>query len=340
MRRSYNAMTAFFEVDMDYYIKQSITAKEFSCIADKCPATCCSGWSVIWTAEEIEKLKMVCQGELYERCEKAFPVADKYSAVKMNEEDLCPFLSDGLCEIHRQLGQEYLSYTCRQYPVITRLTGNEFIKSCKTTCYAVAERLLRDEDSMQLIKEKATENSISAIITSENSIRSRSITETLETILWDDGITLKDAMLKFAEAAGIAKNGAVAELNDVFEDIFGWKLILSDDTEKECEDKFDNICSSAVRNIVKSLFMEWRIIGWSEMISAAENIFVFIFSAAAVIKAYMGAITLASSKEELICTVSDIAGVLYSDSTIAERIAGYLSDNKLMNIDFVSYILK
>lgn len=332
-------MTAIFEVDMDYCIKQSITAKEFSCIADKCPATCCSGWSVIWTAEEIKKLKMVCKGELYEICEKAFSVADKCSAVKMNEDDLCPFLSDGLCEIHRQLGQEYLSYTCRQYPVITRLTGNEFIKSCKTTCYAVAERLLRDENSMQLIKEKATENSISAIITSESSIRSRNITERLEMILWDDSITLEDAMLRFAEAAGIAQNGAVAELNDVFEDIFGWRLILSDAT-KEDADKFDDICPSSARNIVRSLFMEWRIIGWSEMISAAENILVFIFSAAVVIKAYMGAVAFVSSKEELICTVSDIAGVLYSDNSIAERIAGYLSDNKLMNLDFVSYILK
>lgn len=333
-------MTAFFEVDMEYYIKQSRTAKEFSCIADKCPATCCTGWSVIWTSEEIANLKKACCGELNERCEKAFPIADKYNAVKMNEEGVCPFLEDGLCEIHRQLGQEYLSYTCRQYPVITRLIGNKFIKSCKTTCYAVAERLIRDENSMQLTKEKAIDNSISAIITSENSIQSRNITEKLETILWDDSITLKEALIEFAKAADISASGEVANLNDVFGDIFGWKLILADFTETQCADKFDDICSSAVRNVVKSLFMEWRIIGWVDELSAAENIMVFIFSAASVMKAYIGAAALVLSREELICTVSDIAGALYSDSTIAVRTAGYLSDKKLMNADFISYILK
>ena len=324
---------------MEYYIKQSRLADSFYCIADKCPSTCCTGWSVIWSAEEISKLKEACKGGLSERFNMAFPNKEKYTAIKMDKNDLCPFLSDGLCEIHRQLGKEYLSYTCRQYPVVVRLIGNEFVKSCKTTCYAVVDRLLSDENSMELITHRVTENNISAMITSEESIADRKISDKLEKILWDESITLNEALIRFAALAGVSERGQVAELNEVFRDIFGWDLVLSDNIREDI-DRSDNICPNSIRNIIKSLYMEWRISGWSENLSQADNVCVFIFSAATMIKAYRDACKLVSERDELICSVNDIAGFLYSDREIPIRISEYLSENKLMNIDFISYILK
>ena len=325
---------------MEYYIKQSRLADSFYCIADKCPSTCCTGWSVIWSAEEISKLKEVCKGDLLEKCKIAFPCEEKYNAIIMDKDDLCPFLSEGLCEIHRQLGKEYLSYTCRQYPVIIRLINNKFVKSSKTTCYAVVDKLLSDESCMDLVTNKVTEKNIFAMITSEESIADRKITDKLEKILWDNSITLNEALIKCARIMCIAEDGKIAELNEVFRNIFGWDLILCDDNIREDTDRFDNICPNSIRNIIKSLFMEWKISGWSDKLSQTENVCVFIFSAASMMKAYQEAYRSASKRDELICSVNDIAGVLYSNMEIPLMISGYLSENKLMNIDFISYILK
>lgn len=311
---------------------------DFRCIADKCPATCCSGWSVIWTDKEISRLKESCTDELLQRCMRAFPIIDRYTAVAMDRDDLCPFLSDGLCEIHRTLGKEYLSYTCREYPSMTRLTGNVFTKSCKTTCYAVVDTLLKDSDSMMLTTEKAAEKNISAMLTPEEYIGSRSIISTFEKLLWDDSLTVEKALMRCAELAGVQDKGESAELNDVFGNIFGWRLILSDNRSDTVYS--EDICKEALRNIIKSLFMEWSITGWSDEVSVKENLCGFIFSAAVMKQVFIAAIRMASSRDELICTVSDIAGALYSDNSIPVRISRYLLENSLINMDFIYYILK
>ncbi len=327
---------------MKYNIMQPVMAKQFRCMMDKCPATCCSGWSVCWSRKEILTLKSRCAGNLAEMCESAFPQINEYTPVKMNMEDNCPFLKGGLCEIHRTLGEEYLSYTCREYPRITALVGDELIRSCKLTCFGVVERLISEELCMQLEISPAQDGEISAIIASPQRTEQQKCIEIAQKLLWNEALEIHQALLMAAESFGIEEQGNILPFEQCFRDIFGWELIIaSTENEKAAAEKqLNSLCKNAVRNIIKALFMEWQITGYSDELAAADNFCCFMFSAAIMINAVYGAAAFTESREEFICTVSDIAGVLYSDKCTAVRIAEYLRKNKLCNKKIFSYIFK
>lgn len=325
---------------MKYHIKQSRLAEEFQCIKEKCPSTCCSGWSVVWTGEEVTRLKNSCTRGLSERCTSAFPVIDSYNAVKMDEDELCPFLSDGLCEIHRQLGEEYLSYTCREYPRLTRLTSNEFIRSCKITCYAVMERILHDDDCMEMSISPVNKD-ITAMITPPERAEQYNRLGVPEEYIWDDRLDIKQALIKGAEHFDIPEQGSVSPLNDAFEEIFGWRLIAPQN-EKEytlSKELLKKYCNNSLRNIIKAAYLEWRITFEYNNILESDAYCAFVFSCAAMIQAAYGAALYTSTEQEFICTVCDIAGVLYSDKGALERIASYLRKNDLNTKEYINYIL-
>ncbi len=318
-----------------YTLQQTRLAKSFVCIADKCPATCCSGWNIVWTRSEAERLGKVCTGGLSQSFGRAFPKIADYNSICIDEENMCPFLCEGLCEIHRSLGAEYLSYTCREYPRITRLVGDVFIKSCKTTCYAVAELLVTEDDCMEILTDSADGKSISAVITSEKELSKHRIINQLSDIILNDNNEIREALIKGAEFLGIGTSGSTMRLDDVFRDIFGWSLSLS----HKRRDATVSLSPKAESNIIKSLFLEWRILRISEERPLYEDYCGFVFSAAVMLRVMQEARLCAESMQEYVCTVSDIAGLLYSDKSAADAITEYLSRKKLNSIEFMSYML-
>ncbi len=90
--------------------------KMFSCIADKCPDSCCKKWEIVIDSNTINK---------YEKLESSFGEKIKSFISKDEEGDCCfaledgkcPFLnSEGLCDIHIELGEDYTSEICRNHP--------------------------------------------------------------------------------------------------------------------------------------------------------------------------------------------------------------------------------
>jgi lysine-N-methylase len=65
----------------------------------------------------------------------------------------CPFLTEeNLCQIQRELGEEYLSYTCSVYPREFIVNKDFVSRTCSASCYAVMETLCSDESCMNLVK--------------------------------------------------------------------------------------------------------------------------------------------------------------------------------------------
>lgn len=90
--------------------------KQFSCIADKCPDTCCAGWAIVADDESLEKYKTVC-GEFGKKIQNVLSVDEDGDTVFTPVNNRCPFLlENGLCEMYIELGHESLCRTCRQYP--------------------------------------------------------------------------------------------------------------------------------------------------------------------------------------------------------------------------------
>ncbi len=136
------------------FLRQPAYYKDFSCIGGDCPVSCCLVWRVDWTDDEVEKLKNAkCSDHLKELIDSSFtkPENSKKYAVKMDENNRCPFLTeDNFCSIQRELGEEYLSYTCRVYPRRSVFSGGVIYRCCNLSCYHVVDTLCKDKDCMKL----------------------------------------------------------------------------------------------------------------------------------------------------------------------------------------------
>lgn len=90
--------------------------KKFSCIADKCPDTCCAGWEIVIDTESLEKYKNL-NGAFGEKIRSLISVDSDGDDIFTPVKERCPFLLDnGLCEIYIEIGHKNLCRTCRLFP--------------------------------------------------------------------------------------------------------------------------------------------------------------------------------------------------------------------------------
>lgn len=122
----------------DYYHR-------FHCLAGSCPRSCCVGWEVEIdqaTAADYASIPGPLGNELRAQLQ---PDADGALCFPLSGER-CPFLDEqNLCRIHREIGQEHTSVTCREHPRFAEDFGPLREISLSASCPEAA-RLLLDED--------------------------------------------------------------------------------------------------------------------------------------------------------------------------------------------------
>lgn len=91
--------------------------KNFRCIADKCPDTCCAGWEVNLDRESTEFYKTV-SGNIGDKLRSRLAADDEGNPVfTLSENNRCPFLNgSNLCELYIRLGEKSLCRTCTIFP--------------------------------------------------------------------------------------------------------------------------------------------------------------------------------------------------------------------------------
>lgn len=90
--------------------------KNFTCIADKCPDTCCAGWQIVVDSESAEKYSCA-GGEIGGKLRRSMAVDGDGDTVFVSQNKRCPFLLESnLCEIYIELGRESLCKTCTLFP--------------------------------------------------------------------------------------------------------------------------------------------------------------------------------------------------------------------------------
>ncbi len=88
--------------------------KEFSCIADRCEATCCAGWQIVVDEESLKRYKKV-SGEFKKRIQEGVDFKEGVFYQKPGKR--CAFLNEqNLCDMYTALGEESFCETCRRYP--------------------------------------------------------------------------------------------------------------------------------------------------------------------------------------------------------------------------------
>lgn len=138
------------------YYRQPRYFNDFQCVGGACPNSCCIGWRIDWTKEEIDKIKNApdCSPELKELCEKSFAYdnSSKQFAIVLDKKNRCPFLTeDNFCKIQREIGAEYLSYTCTTYPRNYTLAKSVLYSHCHMSCPEIMKHILNDNKAMDLV---------------------------------------------------------------------------------------------------------------------------------------------------------------------------------------------
>lgn len=87
--------------------------KQFRCIADKCPDTCCAGWQIMIDNRSLKKYSKV-KGGFGNRLQNGI---DWKAHAFLQQGGRCEFLNeDNLCDIYKECGANMLCRTCRNYP--------------------------------------------------------------------------------------------------------------------------------------------------------------------------------------------------------------------------------
>lgn len=126
--------------------------KNFVCTADACEATCCAGWQIVVDQESIERYQSV-KGAFGSRLNASIDLEEE--CFDQDGEKRCAFLNrDNLCDIYTELGEDYLCYTCENYPRhIEEFDGlNETTLSI--SCPEVAKQLLGNTSKVGFVEEE------------------------------------------------------------------------------------------------------------------------------------------------------------------------------------------
>ena len=147
----------------DFYAYQLQYVDNFKCDGNKCNAKCCHGWRIQIQDDTYEMYKQIKDDNFRLQILSAFKKDDNGYYAKLTEkEEACPLLcKDNLCFIQRNMGEQYLSETCKIYPRhIVSLSGR-LLHLLTMSCPLAAEAALFSDNGMNLQKINTKKKDIS-----------------------------------------------------------------------------------------------------------------------------------------------------------------------------------
>lgn len=126
----------------DYY-------ESFSCTADACEDTCCTGWQIVVDEEALERYRAE-KGPYRKKLREAICWRD--GTFRQDPLRRCKFLKeDNLCEMYQQLGADSLCKTCRTYPRHTEEFEGVREISLSLSCPEVTRMLVGRQEPVEFL---------------------------------------------------------------------------------------------------------------------------------------------------------------------------------------------
>ncbi|UED80931.1 flagellin lysine-N-methylase [Lysinibacillus sp. CD3-6] len=132
---------------------------DFSCIGGACEDTCCAGWNITVDKKTYQNYRKVKHPEISEKLQHYVKRNRKqnddsnYAKLLLDENKNCHMmLEDGLCGIHKELGEQFLCNTCATYPRQFTKVGSFVEKSLTLSCPEAARVVLLREDGLGFIE--------------------------------------------------------------------------------------------------------------------------------------------------------------------------------------------
>lgn len=125
---------------------QTHAVKQFACLGDQCPDTCCKGWGMQLTSDTIEKFR----AQAPELLDAVTSGEAEFIMKRDPATDYCVKFDAGWCGIHRDYGAEFLGDACHFYPRVTRSLNEQVVTSIALSCPEAARIMLYGEDPFTL----------------------------------------------------------------------------------------------------------------------------------------------------------------------------------------------
>lgn len=161
---------------------------KFKCTADKCKFTCCDGWDVSIDAGTYNKWKEDNQDKILNKIKVIKTGKSTEYFINKENHEPCPLLdAQGLCQIVKNHGEEYISSTCHKFPRVENKfeDRSEFSLSC--ACPEVVEIISGLSGKINIISENQKD--------SKSDLLELKIRETLINIVQLDNFSLEEKLL-------------------------------------------------------------------------------------------------------------------------------------------------
>lgn len=128
--------------------------KDFTCIASRCPDSCCQEWEVDVDPDAAAMYRSL-PGKLGEMLRAVLQDGeDGWTSMAITPDRRCPmWRADGLCEIQAELGHEALCKTCRDFPRLTHDYGDFQEWGLELSCPEAARLILGSQETNFLTEE-------------------------------------------------------------------------------------------------------------------------------------------------------------------------------------------
>lgn len=121
---------------------------KFKCMAQDCPATCCSGWKIVVDREAYTRFKKIKNTELKKDILSNIVNTNGTLSFKNMVNGKCAMLDeDGLCRIQRKSDEKTLCNTCRKYPRLSYKNGENMVLSMAASCPVVINYLCQEKEN-------------------------------------------------------------------------------------------------------------------------------------------------------------------------------------------------
>jgi lysine-N-methylase len=129
--------------------------ERFRCLGSECEDTCCDGWGILidrhtfgkYRSQEAPHHGLVALSSLVE-INPAHTSSGDYAKIRLAG-TRCPALQDGLCSIHANLGEPWISDMCSNYPRVGNSLAGLVERSLHLSCPEAARLVLNDPDALR-----------------------------------------------------------------------------------------------------------------------------------------------------------------------------------------------
>lgn len=186
---------------MQYFVTNNL--KEFKCIADKCPDTCCAGWLIEIDEASLEKYSSV-EGDYRRVLEERIDRSENVFRQKTNGE--CSFLCENkLCDMYSVLGENALCDTCRLYPRHIEEFENVREMTLSISCPEAARLLMKRTEPVMFVEsggeefsspEESKGQKCEELAVKESCKDSEEVFDDFDNLLYEKLLSVREDMLK------------------------------------------------------------------------------------------------------------------------------------------------